>query len=503
MSLINSLVSLINYHRLSQIDYFRKNPVEVQERIFDELIARAKDTSFGKEYGFEGIKNQAQFSEKVPVFDYDSFKPYVEKVMKGEQNIIWPTEIKWFAKSSGTTADRSKYIPISKESLDDCHFKSGKDIIMIYADKYPESGVFDGKSLAIGGSTNINENNENSYYGDLSAVLIKNLPFWTYFRRVPNEEISLIEDWEEKLDKIVNTTINKNVTNLVGVPSWLLVLIHKILDYTGKSNILEVWPNLELFVHGGVNFMPYQKLYEELIPSMKMTYLETYNASEGFFGIQDEFDHRKKDLLLMLDYGIYYEFIKLSDYHVGKKNTIPLSEVETDVNYAMIISTNGGLWRYLIGDTVRFTSKNPYKFKITGRTKHFINAFGEEVIIDNAQKAISYACEKTGARIREYTAAPIFFEKEPQGAHEWLFEFIIRPKDLKQFMVHIDEKLREVNSDYDAKRFKDIALGFPLYQELKEGTFYKWLNNKGKLGGQHKIPRLSNSREFIDQIKML
>lgn len=493
----------MNYNRLSQIDYFRKNPIEIQDNCLNDLINFAKNTEFGKKYGFCNIKNYRDFADKIPIFDYSSFKPYIEKVMNGEQNTIWPTEIKWFAKSSGTTAGRSKYIPISKESLDNCHFKSGKDIIMIYADKYPESGVFDGKSLAIGGSTNINENSENSYSGDLSAVLIKNLPFWTYFRRVPNEEISLLEDWDEKLDKIVKTTTNKNVTNLVGVPSWLLVLIHKILDYTGKSNILEVWPNLELFVHGGVNFMPYQKLYEDLIPSSKMTYLETYNASEGFFGIQDEFEQRKDDLLLMLDYGIFYEFIDISDYNAGKMKTIPLAEIKTDVNYAIVISTNGGLWRYLIGDTVKFTSRNPYKFVITGRTKHFINAFGEELIIDNAQKAITYACDKTGARIREFTVAPIFFKKEPQGTHEWLFEFIISPKDMQKFMIYIDNKLKEINSDYDAKRYNNMTMGFPEYHILKKGTFYKWLQIHNKLGGQHKVPRLSNTRDYNNQLLSL
>jgi hypothetical protein len=500
MSLINSFVNLINYNRLSQIDFFRKNPVEVQEGVLSQLIAFAKDTDFGVEYGFSDIVDHNGFSKNVPIFDYNSFKPFIERVMNGEQNVIWPTEIKWFAKSSGTTSDRSKYIPISKESLEDCHFRSGKDICLIYADKYPETGLFNGKTLAIGGSTNINLNSENSYYGDLSAVLIKNLPFWTYFHRVPKEGILLLEDWDEKLNKIVETTINKNVTNLVGVPSWLLVLLHKVLDYTGKSNILEVWPNLELFVHGAVSFMPYKSMYEELIPSVAMTYLETYNASEGSFGIQDEFEQRKKDLLLMLDYGIYYEFIVLSDYLNKKMNAIPLSEVKTDINYAMLISTNGGLWRYLIGDTVMFTSRNPYKFKITGRTKHFINAFGEEVIIDNAHKAISYACEVTGARIREYTAAPIFYDKNPQGAHEWLFEFIIEPSDLNVFVELLDKKLREINSDYDAKRYKDMSLGFPAFHVLNPGTFYAWLKNKGKLGGQHKIPRLSNTREYVEEL---
>ncbi len=507
MTLINSLVGLINYNRLQQIDYFRKNPVEVQENVFKQLVETAANTEFGVKYNFAGIRTLNDFSEKVPIFDYDGLKPYIERVMNGEQNVLWPSEIKWFAKSSGTTSDRSKYIPISPESLEACHFQSGKDIFMLYADRYPETSVFMGKSLAIGGSTNINLNSENSYYGDLSAVLIKNLPMWTYFHRLPSENIALIEDWEEKLDKIVENTFNKNVTTLVGVPTWLLVLLKKILVYTGKSNILEIWPNIELFVHGGVSFLPYKSSYQKLIPSSAMTYLETYNASEGFFGIQDETSMSNSEnsdsLLLMLDYGIYYEFIKLSDYLDGKNNTIPLADVETGINYAMLISTNGGLWRYLIGDTVMFVSRNPYKIRITGRTKHYINAFGEEVIIDNAQIALNYAIEQTGAQIREYTAAPVFFTSGSEGAHEWLFEFITAPENMDLFMELVDKKLREVNSDYDAKRFKDITLGFPKYTVLKDGLFYNWLREKGKLGGQHKVPRLSNNREYIDQLLLM
>jgi len=504
MALINSLVGLVNYNRLSQIDYFRKNPVEVQETVFRQLVQTAATTEFGLKYNFQDIRTQHDFSEKVPLQDYDSLKPYIEKLMNGAQNVLWPSEIKWFAKSSGTTSDRSKFIPISKESLEDCHFRSGKDIFLMYADRYPETSVFMGKSLAIGGSTNINLNSENSYYGDLSAVLIKNLPFWTYFHKIPREEIALIEEWDEKLDAIVESTFNKNVTNIVGVPTWLLVLLKKILVYTGKDNILDVWPNLELFVHGGISFLPYKNAYQNLIPSPSMTYLETYNASEGFFGIQDETSYGgqqfSEGLLLMLDYGIYYEFIRLSDYLDGKTNAIPLSEVETGVNYAMVISTNGGLWRYLIGDTVSFISKNPYKIKITGRTKHYINAFGEEVIIDNAHVALNFACEQTGAQIREYTAAPVFYSSGPEGAHEWLFEFIKAPEDVRLFVELLDTKLREVNSDYDAKRYKDITLGFPKYTVLNDGVFYSWLREKGKLGGQHKVPRLSNDREYVDQL---
>lgn len=504
MALINSLVSLINYNRLSEIDYFRNNPAEVQDAVLNQLLEAGRHTEIGKLYGLESIRSSLEFSVKMPLHDYDMLKPYITRVMNGEENIIWPGEIKWFAKSSGTTSDRSKFIPITRESLEDCHLRSGKDIFLLYADRYPETGVFMGKSLAIGGSTNINLNSENSYYGDLSAVLIKNMPFWTYFHRVPKEEIALLENWDEKLNKIVKTTHNKNVTNLVGVPTWLLVLLKKIIDFTGKDNVLEVWPNLELFVHGGVSFQPYRSSYEKLIPSSAMTYLETYNASEGFFGIQDETSHtpltQNEGLLLMLDYGIYYEFIRLSDYLEGKTSTIPLEGVECGVNYAMIISTTGGLWRYVIGDTVSFVSKNPYKIKITGRTKHYINAFGEEVIIDNAHAALNHACKLTGALIREYTAAPIFYKGDPEGAHQWLFEFDRAPDDITKFIKLLDEKLREINSDYDAKRFKDITLGIPDCIILKDGTFYKWLKEKGKLGGQHKVPRLSNTREYVDEL---
>ncbi len=502
MPLINTIVNIINYNRLSQIEYFKKNPIEIQEKMFLNLINKGSKTKFGEEYNFTKIKSLEQFASNVPVFDYDKFKPYVERVLAGEQNLLWNTEIKWFAKSSGTTADRSKFIPISKESLDECHFRSGKDIYLMYIDKYPDTKIFIGKTLAIGGSTDINVNdyNNNSYYGDLSAVLIKNLPFWTHFSRIPNQEISLLEKWDEKIDKIIKTSYNKNVTNLVGVPSWLLVMLKQLLDYTGKSNILEIWPNLELFIHGGVSFTPYRNIYKELIPSNSMNYLETYNASEGFFGIQDEFKEGKSDMLLMLDYGIYYEFIELTDYLNNKLDAIPLAGVKTDTNYVMIITTNGGLWRYVIGDTVCFTSTNPYKIKITGRTKHFINAFGEEVIIDNAQQAISYASEITKAVVREYTAAPTFEKEGSQGAHEWLFEFITPPNNLEKFTELLDNKLREINSDYDAKRYNNMTLGSPIIHVSKDGLFYKWLNSKGKLGGQNKIPQLSNTREYIEEL---
>lgn len=506
MSIINSIINLSGKDRLSQIDNFRTNPIEVQERVLKNLLSSAANTEYGIKYSFSNINSYSSFASNVPINDYDSLKPYIERLQKGEQNILWHSDIKWFAKSSGTTADRSKYIPISREALEDSHIRSGKDIFLLYIDKFQDSCVFEGKTLSIGGSTDININDYNSYSGDLSAVIIKNLPFWTFLKRIPKSDIALIPDWEEKIDKIIKTCYNKKVTAFIGVPTWLLVLLNKMLDFTNKTNILEVWPNIELFVHGGVSFAPYREQFNKLIPSDNMTYMETYNASEGFFAIQDNFNRGYNSIddsmLLMLDYGIFYEFIKLSDYIEGKYKVIHLADVEINENYAMLITTNAGLWRYLIGDTITFTSKSPYKIKITGRTKHFINAFGEEVIIDNAQQAINYACKITDAQILEYTAAPIFYNQhnKSQGAHIWLFEFSVMPNDINIFMDKLDTKLRELNSDYDAKRFKNLTLGQPEYVILNKGTFYKWLEIKGKIGGQHKIPRLSNTKEYVDEL---
>lgn len=498
MPLINSILSLVNYGRLEEIDYFRRNPIEVQETQFRQLISKAADTYFGKKYGFSSIKTRHDFAQKIPVHDYDLLKPYIFRIMRGEQNVLWGSETKWFAKSSGTTSDKSKFIPISKESLEECHFRSGKDIYAMFCDSYPETKVFSGKTLTLGGSTSVNSLTEKSYYGDLSAVLIQNLPFWTYFKRVPRPEIALMEEWEEKLKMMIESTVNKNVTNLVGVPSWFLVLLKRIIEETGAKHILEVWPNLELFIYGGISFSPYRAVYKSLIPSNSMKYLETYNASEGFFGIQD--DLNLDDMLLMLDYGIYYEFIPID--HIGSHSaeTVMLEDVEIGKNYALIISTNGGLWRYMIGDTISFTSKNPYKIKITGRTKHFINAFGEELIIDNAQKAIHEACLRTGAQVLEYTAAPVFMDKDNKGSHEWLFEFSKEPDSIDKFMYVLDIELQHCNSDYEAKRYKNMTLEFPKYHVLKEGCFIKWLHSKGKLGGQNKVPRLSNTRNYVEEL---
>lgn len=501
MQIINSIVTWLNFKRLYQIDLFKKFPYDAQREVLFDLLDKSKRTEFGEKYDFKSIDSIEKFQERVPVRTYEDFKPYIDRLLKGEQNITWPTDIKWFAKSSGTTNDKSKFLPVSSESLEETHFRGGKDILSIYANNYPEIGLFKGKGLTLGGSHQINKINNESFYGDLSAILIENLPFWTYFIKTPNQEIALLSEWEEKLDKIAKVTIKENVTNIAGVPSWMLVLIRYILDLTGKSNLLEVWPNLELFTHGGVNFEPYREQYKKLIPSAKMNYLETYNASEGFFAIQD--NPEQNDMLLMLDYGIFYEFIPTEVFDEPNPKVLHIDDVELNKNYAIIISTNSGLWRYLIGDTVTFTSLYPHKIKITGRTKHFMNAFGEEIIIDNAENALKETCKHTGALIKDYTAAPVFMEEGKKGRHQWLIEFEKAPNDIEKFTEILDIELQKVNSDYEAKRYKNMTLALPLLTVAKENLFYNWLKGKGKIGGQNKVPRLANNRQYIDELLVL
>lgn len=498
MAIVNSIFTWYMKKRVHQIELFIKYPHDVQEEWFHKLISSAQDTEWGEKYDYHTIENPKQFKERVPLQNYDTLKPYIERMLNGEQNILWPSEIKWFAKSSGTTSDRSKFIPVSEESLQECHFKGGKDLLSIFCNNRPDNQILTGKGLVLGGSHQINQLNEDSFYGDLSAVLIKNLPMWAEYYRTPNISIALMDNYETKMEKMAEATIKENVTNIAGVPTWTIVLAKKVLEITGKNNLLEVWPNLELYIHGAVNFKPYREQFKELIPCNNMYYLETYNASEGFFGIQDEVN--SDEMLLMLDYGIYYEFLpieKLDDEH---PDTLALDQVELNKNYAIIISTNGGLWRYMIGDTVQFTSLSPYRIRITGRTKHFINAFGEEVIIDNAEQAICKACDVTGAVFKDYTACPIYFKGEDVGGHEWIIEFDQQPNDFEKFVDVLDQTLRDVNSDYDAKRFKDLALRRPKVHNAPCNTFYNWLKKKGKLGGQHKVPRLANDRKYVEEI---
>jgi hypothetical protein len=498
----NSIFSWLIKKRIHRIELFKKYPIEVQNEVLTKLINTAMNTEFGIQHNFSKIKDHNSFQDCVPLSDYPSTKSYVDRLMAGEQNILWPSETKWFAKSSGTTAERSKFIPVTKESLEDCHYKGGKDLLTLYYSNYPDCKLYNGKHLTIGGSAQINALSSNSYFGDLSAIIVENLPWWAEIKRTPSKEIALMGEWEEKIEKMAHSTIKENVLIIAGVPSWTMVLSERILEITGKKNLKEVWPNLELFMHGGVSFDPYRENFARLIPDPNMHYVETYNASEGFFGIQDQ--PNVNELLLMLDYGIYYEFIPMDEFNgIDSKVVVPLSQVEKDVNYAVVISTNGGLWRYLIGDTIKFTSLLPYRFKITGRTKSFINTFGEEVIVENAEQAIAYACEKTNSSIRDYTAGPIYMEEEQKGGHEWIIEFSKTPDNYERFEFLLDEKLREINSDYDAKRYNDMILSKPTFHFVPTGTFDSWLKNKGKLGGQNKIPRLSNNRDILEQLLTL
>lgn len=490
--------------RLKQIDAFKKNPLKAQKAILDELIEAGKKTEFGKSHQFSSIKSYEDFTRSIPIQDYESLKPYIEKTMEGGQNILWNSPIDWFAKSSGTTSTRSKYIPVSKESLEECHYKGGKDLVATYVDNNPETKMFIGKNLAIGGSLEANPRlpKGSAKTGDISAVIMANLPLWAQIIRTPSLEVALMSEWESKIEKMARDTMNENVVTITGVPTWTIVLLQKIIEIKKAKNIMEVWPNLEVFFHGAVAFGPYRAVFKELIPSPKMRYMETYNASEGFFGLQDQ--PESDELLLMLDYGIFFEFIPMEEWEKEDPKVIPLAEVVVGKNYALVITTNGGLWRYKIGDTIKFTSTEPYRFRISGRTKHFINAFGEEVIVENAEKAIQFAADETHATIANFTAAPKYFNSAgAKGAHEWIVEFRTAPQDKEKFEELLDSKLRDINSDYDAKRYRDLALEKPLIHHAPSGIFDQWLGEKGKLGGQHKVPRLSNDRNYLEEILKL
>ena len=495
--IINSIISWFLKKRKHQMELFIKYPNDVQKELLFKLLHTARNTEFGKENEFSSIKTYKEFTKKVKIHKYETFEPLIERCRKGEQNIFWPTHIKWFAKSSGTTNAKSKFIPVSDEALEYCHMKAGKDMLCLYINNNPQTQLFKGKGLKLGGSSEVYKDN-NSYFGDLSAIITENLPFWADFSSAPSQEVALMSEWETKMEAIIDETINEDITSLVGVPSWMLVLLHRVLERSGKDNILEVWPNLEVYFHGGVNFNPYREQYKKIIPKADFKYYETYNASEGFFAIQDR--NGSKELLLMLDYGIFYEFIPMSQYKGENSNAIPISEVKKDVDYALIITTNGGLWRYMIGDTIRFTSLNPYRIKITGRTRHYINVFGEELNIENVEDALKLTCEKTAAIIKEYTVGPIFMEGKDNGGHEWIIEFVKAPDSIAYFTEILDNALKAINSDYEAKRYKNMTLTLPKIHIAKDGLFYSWLKKKNKLGGQHKVPRLSNQRDFLEEL---
>jgi GH3 auxin-responsive promoter len=497
MKLLSPAISSLARMRLWRIEAWKNNPFDAQREVLQDLVTSAQYTEFGRKFNFSQLFTTKAFKETVPVHEYEDLKPYIERIMNGEQNILWNTPIYWFAKSSGTTSEKSKFIPVSDESLHDGHYKASKDVLSLYYQFNPDSELLTGKGLVIGGSHTINPMNSEAQYGDLSAVLLQNSPFWGHWLRTPDLSIALMDEWESKIEKLAAITIKENVTSISGVPTWTLVLFKRILELTGKSKIAEVWPALELYMHGGVSFTPYKEQFRKLI-GKDINYLEMYNASEGFFAAQDV--PGEEGMLLFTDHGIFMEFMPVSEYGKKYPQTVSLQDVELGRNYALIISTNGGLWRYLVGDTIQFTCLEPFRIRVSGRLKHYMNAFGEEVIVDNTDKAIAMACSKTGAVVNDYTAAPVYFSESSNGAHEWLIEFEKEPSDMESFTTELDASLKSINSDYEAKRYKSIALRLPVIRTLKKGTFSEWLRSKGKLGGQHKVPRLSNERKYLEEI---
>lgn len=499
MLIIHKVASWYLSRRMERLQSEIAYPLAYQEEVFQHLQRKAKDTAFGKKHGFTEDLTIGSFQQQVPVSTYEDLYPYIERIIKGETNVLWPGKIEWFSKSSGTTNDKSKYIPMSDETLDATHFKAGRDMLAVYFELNPESKLLSGKSLSIAGSHDIVPGGS-ARAGDLSAVLVENLPAFFELVRTPKKKVALMSEWESKIDLMAEQSMVEDVTGFAGVPTWTLILINTIFEKLGKEdrNLFDVWPNLEVFFHGGVNFEPYRAQFEALLPGNQMHYMNIYNASEGYFGFQDDFG--KDDMVLLPNHGIFYEFVPLEEVGEPFPSSHTLEEVELGKTYSMVISTNAGLWRYAIGDTVEFTSKNPYRFRIVGRTKHFINAFGEELMVGNAEQAMVRACGATGAIIDNYTAAPVYFSENSQGAHEWLIEFKNQPDDFSHFCQVLDSTLKEINSDYAAKRYNDMALRFPTIHNMPVGTFYDWMKQRGKLGGQNKVPRLSNDRKYVDSI---
>lgn len=497
MKLLSPAISRLARLRLWRVQNWITYPVAAQRNVLQHLVTQAQYTEFGRKYSFSKLFTIKDFKNRVPISEYDDIKPYIIRMMNGEENVLWNTPINWFAKSSGTTSEKSKFIPISEETLKETHFKGSKDVLSNYYKNFPDSDLLTGKSLVVGGSHQVHNFNEEIQYGDLSAVLMQNTPFWGHWIRTPELKIALLDEWESKIEKLAQNTISENVTSMAGVPTWTIVLIKRILEISGKKTLKEVWPNLELYIHGGVSFTPYREQLQRLVGG-PINYLEMYNASEGFFAAQ--YMPEDDGMLLFADHGIFYEFMPVEEYGKPGAKTFGLNQVVINKNYALVISTNGGLWRYLVGDTIQFTSLRPYKIKVTGRLKHYMNAFGEEVIVENSDKAIALASVKTNSVVSDYTAAPVFFSDNENGAHEWLIEFDKLPADINEFIFELDAALKSVNSDYEAKRYKNIALRIPIVHILPKGTFREWLKKKGKLGGQHKVPRLSNERNLIEEI---
>ncbi|AUX18811.1 GH3 auxin-responsive promoter family protein [Flavobacterium columnare] len=497
LPIINSIASWVLKQRIHQIELFLKYPNEVQEELLMNLIRQSENTVLGKTYHFQSIKTYHTFQERVPISDYEDLEPLIERTRKGEQNVFWHQPIKWFAKSSGTTNAKSKFIPVSNEALENCHYKGSKDLLCMYLNNNENSQLFTGKSLRLGGSKQLYEDN-NTFFGDLSAILIDNMPFWAELSSTPSNKTSLMSEWETKLLAIVNETKIENVTSFAGVPSWMMVLLNKLMEETGKTNLFSIWPNLEVYFHGGVSFEPYREQYKKILPKSDFKYYEIYNASEGFFAYQDS--QKEKGMLLLLNSGIFYEFIKADEFFTENPKRYTIGEVELGINYALIISTNAGLWAYNIGDTVQFTSLSPYRVIVSGRIKHYISAFGEHVIGKEVESALAKTCSVTNCEVKDYTVAPIFMDGKEKGAHEWIIEFKTHPECMERFGKILDETIQSLNSDYEAKRYNNMTLNSLKINVARENLFYDWLKEKGKLGGQNKVPRLSNSREYLNSL---
>lgn len=499
MSLTNSLGNWWIKKRLLHIEHFKKNPEEVQLKGLDYLIKTAQNTVFGKKYYFSSINSLREFKEQVPVSSYEDLLPFINRTLKGEQGVLWPSKIQNFAKSSGTTSTSSKILPVSQESINNCHFQGGRDMLALYVNNYEGSKIFSGKNLSIGGNQESSSfGNSGAFIGNISAIVMKNLPFWAQYKRTPGLDITMMDSWEEKIKRMCQETTLQNVTSMAGSPMWVFLLLQHIFYEKKAVCIQEIWPNLEVFFHGSVSLLPYRPLFDLIDRNRSMRYLEVYNATEGFFGLQDKAND--PSLLLMLDYNVFYEFIATEDFNSKDPKIYSLEEVELNRNYTLLISTNSGLWRYKLGDTIRFTELKPFRFIITGRTKHCLNLFGEDLFIEHAEIALDIACKQTGAITENYTAAPRYFKSKTKGCHEWVIEFAREPSNMKEFTGILDRELSIINADYKSKRKGNAAIEMPVVQRVAAGTFYNWLKYKDKLGGQHKIPRLSNSREFVEEL---
>jgi hypothetical protein len=499
--LVNEVMKVTLKMQLQRVERYMQDPGAAQEEWFENLLFAARNTEIGRQYGFEDIKNPAQFAERVPVHDYDALKDRITRMMHGERDVLWPGEITWYSKSSGTTSDKSKYIPVPPSNLEQCHIAGSWDAMALLYNHRNDLQIFRRRNLLMPGSFASLPEHPQTRYGDVSAVLTQHMPFVARWFYTPDFETALLPNFEDKIRKVAETCSQQDdIVMFGGVPTWLIVLFRMILERTGKDNLLEVWPHLQAYMHGGVGFAPYRKTFQEFIPDDKFVYQEIYNASEGFFGAQCDFD--REDMLLLADNGVFYEFVPMDEWEKAHPRTVLLEDVEIGKSYAILISSNNGLWRYQPGDTVVFTRKYPHCFRISGRTKQFINAFGEEVMVGDTDKALALTCAATDAVVAEYTAGPVYFgsSNNSRGGHEWIIEFTKPPANLDEFAELLDTNLQRINSDYEAKRYKGMALAPLRLRSVPKETFMRWMRERGRVSSQAKVPRLANHRDYIEGI---